>query len=140
MTSQNLTDIISRIEKLEEGVEKLTEVVFSGVSKKPKKKQVIFSSEQDVKFSLNERAFVRRYVRGKSGPKKFTFLLAYIIKGELGENVGISEIKKCWGRMKSKSLLGQFNMFYVSEAKTRGWINSGERGNYSLTEEWKNIL
>ena len=95
---------------------------------------------RDVDFSLNERAFVKRYVVGKSGPKRFTLLLAYLSRGEINKNVELSEIKKHWNKMTAKTLLSRFNMFYPNEAKTRGWIDSKEYGSYNLTNEWKNVL
>ena len=134
MVDQHLTHVIRRIEKLEKAV------FGTGKSKKAKKKkEPILSSDLD--FSLNERAFVKRYASDKSGPKKFTILLAYLAKGELDKNVELREIKKLWNRMKSKVLLGgEFNLFYPNDAKNRGWIDSKQRGIYHLTREWKNVL
>ena len=67
-------------------------------------------------------------------------MLAFLAKGEVDKNIQLSEIKKHWGKMTAKSLLGKFNMFYPNDAKTRGWIDSKEYGNYNLTNEWKEIL
>jgi len=132
MTNGNLTKIIARIEKLEKAVfgPKAGENVMA-----PKK-----ITGGDVDFSLNERAFVRRYAVGKGGPKRFTLLLAYLSKGEVNKNVELSEIKKHWNKMAAKTLLGKFNMFYPNDAKTRGWVDSKEYGVYNLTNEWKNVL
>lgn len=132
MTSDNLTKIITRIEKLEKAV------FGSNV-----KKNIMASkrtSGQDIDFSLNERAFVKRYAADKSGPKKFTLLLAYLSKGEINKNVELSEIRKYWNKMATKTLLGKFNRFYPNNAKTHGWIDSKEYGNYNLTNEWQNVL
>ena len=133
MTKENLTDIVARIEKLEKEV-------FG--SPKKNKSLVAVASNQNLKinFSINERAFVDRYARDKSGPKKFTLMVAYLAKGEVEKNILLSEIKKRWGKMSSKSLLGEFNMFYPNDAKTHGWIDSKEHGNYNLTNEWKQML
>ncbi|HUW21423.1 MAG TPA: hypothetical protein VMW41_02015 [Candidatus Bathyarchaeia archaeon] len=132
MTDNNLTQIIARIEKLEKAV-------FgpdTKTSKTPSKKL----PGTNVDFSLNERAFVKRYTIDKSGPKRFTLLLAYLSKGDKSKNIELSELKKCWNKMTAKTLLGKFNMFYPNDAKTRGWINSKEYGKYNLTNEWKNVL
>jgi len=131
MENIDLTKIINRIEKLEKAV-------FGEKKQKPEsaKKQM----EQKMTFDLNERAFVKRYTVDKSGPKKFTLLLAYLSKGEISKNVDLSDLKKCWGKMSSKNLLGQFNMFYPNDAKTRGWVDSKEHGAYNLTNEWKDVL
>ena len=130
MSDENFARIIERIEKLEKAV------FHSGSVKKITPKV----SVHDVDFSINERAFVKRYMVDKSGPKKFTLLLSYLVKGEVDKNVELSEIKKHWGKMSAKNMLGKFNMFYPNDAKNRGWIDSKEYGKYNLTNEWKNIL
>jgi hypothetical protein len=133
MTNDNLAHIIARLEKLEKAV-------FVPEMKKNKISPKISTTKADIDFSINERAFVKRYATDKSGPKKFTLLLAYLAKGEVNKNIELSEIKKHWGKMTSKTLLGKFNMFYPNDAKTRGWIDSKEYGNYNLTNEWKVII
>jgi len=130
MSDENFARIIKRIEKLEKAV------FHSASVKKITQK----ASVRDVDFSINERAFVKRYATDKSGPKKFTLLLSYLVKGEADKNVELSEIKKHWDKMSAKNMLGKFNMFYPSDAKNRGWIDSKEYGKYNLTNEWKNIL
>ncbi len=132
MTNDDLTKIIGRIEKLEKAVFR-SGAVKNKVSFKK-------TNSMDVDFSLNERTFVKRYAMDKSGPKKFVLLLAYFSKGEENKNIELSELKKHWNKMTAKTLLGKFNMFYPNDAKTRGWIDSKEYGNYNLTNEWKNVL
>lgn len=132
MTNDHLTKIIDRIEKLEKAV------FGSGVKKNKISPQK--TAGVDVDFSLNERAFVKRYAVDKSGPKKFALLLAYFSKGEVNKNIELSELKKHWNKMAAKTLLGKFNMFYPNDAKTRGWIDSKEYGSYNLTNEWENVL
>jgi len=133
MKNQNLTTILERIERLEEAV-------FGSGEIKSKKRDKVVTTSKDIDFLLNERAFVDRYANNKSGPKKFTLLLAYLVKGEIDKNIELSEIKKHWNKMSAKNLLGKFNMFYPNEAKTRGWVDSKQYGNYCLTNEWKNLL
>ena len=133
MAKHNLVDIVARIEKLEEEV-------FNSQVKKTDSKKATSATAAGIVFTLNERAFVSRYATDKSGPKKFTLMLAFLAKGEIEKNIQLSEIKKHWGKMTSKALLGKFNMFYPNDAKTRGWIDSKEYGSYSLTSEWKEIL
>ena len=133
MTNENLAHIIARIEKLEKAV-------FEPATKEKKLPAKTSDMKIDIDFSINERAFVKRYATDKSGPKKFTLLLAYLAKGEIEKNIELSEIKKHWGKMTSKALLGKFNMFYPNDAKTRGWIDSKEYGSYNLTNEWKAIV
>lgn len=133
MTNENLTQIITRLEKLEKAV-------FGSGTKEKKLPAKVSNTNSDIDFSINERAFVKRYTTDKSGPKKFTLLLAYLAKGEVDKNIELSEIKKHWRKMTSKALLGKFNMFYPNDAKTRGWIDSKEYGNYNLTSEWKSVI
>src|SRR3989338_8236328 len=130
MAKENLTDIVARIEKLENKV-------FGTPAKNKKTIATQLNVKRDIVFSINERAFVSRYATDKSGPKKFTLMLAFLAKGEVDKNIELSEIKKHWGKMTSKTLLGKFNMFYPNDAKTRGWIDSKEYGSYNLTNEWK---
>lgn len=133
MTNENLAHIIARLEKLEKAV-------FKSDVKEKKLSAKTSNVNTDIDFSINERAFVKRYATDKSGPKKFTLLLAYLAKGEIDKNIELSEIKKHWGKMTSKTLLGKFNMFYPNDAKTRGLIDSKEYGSYNLTSEWKTIV
>jgi len=128
MTSENLAGIIKRIEKLESAV--------FGNEKKGLSKVLT----HNIDFSINERVFAKRYATDKSGPKKFTLLLAYLVKGEIDKNFELSEIKNRWNKMSAKNMLGKFNMFYPNDAKNRGWVDSKEHGKYNLTNEWKNVL
>ncbi|MDD5773695.1 MAG: hypothetical protein PHX78_09560 [bacterium] len=132
MKEHEIMEILKRIDRLEKAI-------FSSEKKKTtvKEKRVLGS---DINFSLNERTFVKRYACDKSGPKKLTLLLAYFTKGALDKSIELADIKKLWNKMKTKTLLGTFNMFYTSEAKTKGWIDSKKYGYYNLTNEWKNVL
>lgn len=138
--NQNLAQIIHRIDNLENRVETLEKTSFGTGAVKKSKKTKGPPSTKDINFSLNERAFVKRYASNKSGPRKFTILLAYLAHGNVDENVGFGEIEKCWNKMSAKNLLGKFNRFYPNEAKTRGWVDSKKHGSYNLTNEWKNVL
>jgi len=133
MKEQDLGKVIERIEKLEKAV-----FGDKKITKEWKKRKVVAIS--DINFSLNARTFVKRYAIHKSGPKKFTLLLAFLTKGELEKSIGLNEIKKYWNKNKAKTLLGKFNMFYPNEAKTKGWVDTKEYGTYCLTNEWKDVL
>jgi hypothetical protein len=133
MKNSNLTKLLERIERLEE-------VVFGSGEIKSKTRDKVVTKSKDIDFLLNERAFVNRYATDKSGPKKFTLLLAFLVKGKNDKNMELSEVKKHWNKMSAKNLLGKFNMFYPNEAKTRGWVDSKKHGSYCLTNEWKKVL
>jgi hypothetical protein len=132
MTKEDMAQITQRIERLEK-------VVFGKVGSKPKQEGDT-NTLIKINFSLNERAFVKRYAAYKSGPKKFTLLLAYLAKGKIDENINLSDIRKHWSKMETKTLLGKFNLFYSNEAKTRGWVDVERHGIYKLTEEWEQVL
>lgn len=131
MENEELSKIIARIEKLEKAV-------FGGRRVKKDKSQ--HTLPVDIDFSLNERAFIKRYASKKSGPEKFTILLAHLVRGNVDKEIEISEITKHWSKMSAKNLLGKFNRFYSNDAKTKGWVDSKKRGSYKLTKEWENAL
>lgn len=133
MGKNDLSSLVSRIERLEAKV--FAEEVESG---KKSKKTITKEKNLELDFSLNIRAFVRKFVVHRSGPERFALLLAYLVKGELEKGIARSEIGKEWNKMTAKNLLGnKFNGFYASEAKTRGWVDSPEHGIYSLANNWK---
>ena len=131
MTKQDIKQLIVRVEKLEKAV-------FGNSAQRKKVKVAKGVGESD--FSLNKKAFVKRYAAGKSGPKRFTLLLAYITKGEIGKNTQLNEVKKYWNKTSAKDLLGKFNAFYPNKAQEKGWVDSKEYGTYCLTREWRNAL
>lgn len=132
MSKNDLSSIISRIERLEAEV-------FGDKAKRAKDnaKTPVKTKNPKLDFSINIRAFVKRFATDKSGPKKFVLLLAYLTKGEIGKNVVLGDIRKEWGKMSGKNLLGKFNRFYPNEAKTQGWIDSKEYGTYCLADTWQ---
>jgi hypothetical protein len=92
-------------------------------------------------FDANERAFVKAYARGLSGPKKFVLLVAYLTKGKIGEDVELNEVERQWNRMTAPNLLdGKFNRFYTNAAKESGWINTKKKGLYFLQPSWTQVL
>lgn len=129
MNNRNIDQILSRLEKLETAV-------FTKKNEKKVKKQTF----ESLNFSLNIRAFAKRYGTGSSGPKKFVLLVAYLAKGDLANNIDLGTIKKEWDKMSAKTMLGKFNRFYSSEAKNQGWVDSREYGTYCLTDEWQSSL
>lgn len=92
-----------------------------------------------VDFEKPIRPFVKEYVKDKSGPKKFTLLVAYLTKGDVSQSVLLSEVKKQWNKMKSL-LGGDFNRFYSSQARDKDWVYSPKQGLYTLRPKWKDAL
>lgn len=132
MSKNDLSSVVSRIERLEAEV-------FGDKSKRTKDstKTSVKTKSSKLDFSINIRAFVKRFATDKSGPKKFVLLLAYLTKGEIGKNVALGDIRTEWSKMSGKNLLGKFNRFYSNEAKTQGWIDSKEYGTYCLADTWQ---
>lgn len=132
MSKNDLLSLITRVERLEAEV-------FGDKTKRAKDNAKPSAKPKNPKldFSINIRAFVKRFATDKSGPKKFVLLLAYLTKGETGKNVVLGDIRKEWGKMSGKNLLGKFNRFYPNEAKTQGWIDSKEYGTYCLADTWQ---
>lgn len=62
----NDKQLILRIEKIEKDIVDLKKAMFDDNRPKP---ATIKSPHKELDFSLNIRAFVKRYVAGKSGPK-----------------------------------------------------------------------
>jgi hypothetical protein len=95
---------------------------------------------ESVTFSMPIRAFVKKYGRQLSGPERFTILVAYFCKGQVGKPVLNAEIEKHWNKM--KPLLGgkKLNSAHSTRAKEHGWIDSPSRGKYVLCVGWKGAL
>jgi len=90
-------------------------------------------------FSMGKRAFIKKYGKGLSGPKKFVLMLAYLSKGKIGGEVKIEDIKKNWNKMTSL-FEGEFNTYYSTMAKDNNWADSKKHGVWFLVKDWKNIF
>ena len=130
MSKKDNSSLIARIERLEAAV-------FKGKRTPLKNTEESSVEKPELNFSLNIRAFARKFLAGKNGPKKFTLLLAYLARGKPGKDIELADIQKNWDSMSSKKLLGKFNRYYSNEAKTQGWVNSNERGIYCLSDSWR---
>jgi hypothetical protein len=130
MTREDISQILKRIERIENAV--------FGKVRIDKQEIVATGPNTKINYSLNERAFVKRYATKKSGPEKFTLMVAYRVKGKVGETVLLDTIQKHWNRM--KSMLGEFNRFYSNQAKSNNYVDTEGRGKYKLTDEWEQIL
>lgn len=91
-------------------------------------------------FTLNSRAFFKKYAKGLSGPKKFVLTIAYIVKGELVVNVTTDQVKKIWND--HQSLFGGklTTGVYGTRAKESGWIDPVGNNLYHLNSTWKEIF
>lgn len=90
-------------------------------------------------FTLNPRAFMKRYGRALAGAQKFTVLLARLANGKTSHEVALEDIEKHWNSMTSL-MDGEFNRAHTNRAKENGWVDSPKRGVYVLTTEWKEMF
>ncbi len=107
--------------------------------------KIKMASFEKISFDMGERAFIRKYSKKMSGPKKFVLLLSYLVKGEIGQEISVDEVEKHWNKLKSvlKAKKGEkmeFNGYYANEAKNNNWVDSKKFGSYFLTKEWINIF
>jgi hypothetical protein len=142
---KNLLKIKQIIERLEQ-IRKIANQCILEIGSTPSKQTGLRRSKQEVEevnftelnFSLNVRAFVKKYAKQLSGPKKFVLILAYLAKGEIKKGISLADIEKLWQRM--TGLIGmEFNRSYALRAKDYGWVNSIKQGVYILTNSWKEI-
>jgi hypothetical protein len=103
--------------------------------KPPAKPKPAPASSTAFVFSLNPRAFMKKYGRGRSGAEKFTLLLACLAKGDVSQEVTLQTIQSHWGKM--TGLIGKFNPAHSIRAKDNGWVDTRKVGVYVLTESWK---
>jgi glucose-6-phosphate 1-dehydrogenase len=102
-------------------------------------------ASEKINFDMSERAFIRKYRKEMSGPKKFVLLLSYLVKGEVGKEISVDEVERHWNKLKSvlkakKKEKMEFNSYYANEAKNNNWVDSKKFGFYFLTREWINIF
>jgi hypothetical protein len=105
--------------------------------KEAKRQRVARASKLD--FTKPERAFFKSYAKGLTGREKFVLLVAYLAKGQVGEEVPLGDVEKHWNRMTSH-LDGEFNRKYSSTAKDGGWVDTRKKGIYVLTGSWEEVL
>lgn len=122
---------------LEECIEEMSK---SGLKNGPKKQRKNKPANILPNFSLNERAFMKKYGKTLSGPKQFVLLVSYIARGD-GKNVVKSEeITKRWNKLSSFMIGGKSQRNFGTRAKENGWVDSPKHGNYTLSKEWTNIF
>lgn len=120
-----LLDLNRRVEALE-ALSQTTEAFSPGI--------------QGVNFSVNSNVFVGKHAHGKTGKEKFTWLVAFLAKGDDAVEVALKDVESLWNRMTAKTLLGtKFNRAYTNEAKTKGWVDSPKSGFYRLAAGWYEI-
>lgn len=126
-----IAEIIRRLEKLEKAVFEENAAATSAP----------IVSTINLDFSINERAFIKKYSSGFNGQKYFALIVAYITAGKEATSVDLLQIKAIW-----KSCSGVIGVPYASifstRAKESGWVDSPKdaRGSYVLGKHWKDIF
>lgn len=126
---ENIKDIISRIEKLEAAV-------FASDAATPKR----HSSGGVPDFSLNERAYVKRYAPGRNGQQVFTLICAFLAKGRGDTAVERTGVVSLWERC--SGVIGYpFRSIYATRAKENNWVDTStdKRGVYTLASHWNEV-
>jgi len=90
-------------------------------------------------FDLHIRAFVKKYARGMSGPRKFTLLLAHMAKGKTTSSIDLTEIEKQWNKM-TTLMDGKFHQEYANRARDDDWVVPLKKGSYVLRPNWTMIF
>ena len=123
--------------EFKERLMRLEKAVFgSGTKENPTAAKI---SELD--FSLNQRAFIKKYSAGFNGQEFFALILGYLSGGKELTPVDLSKIKLVW-----KSCLGIIGAPYAStfstRAKENGWVDSAKdaRGSYVLGKHWRDVF
>lgn len=93
---------------------------------------------RSLSYSLNTRAFMKKYAGGLSGSRKITLLLARLTQGKVGQEIALDQIVSEWNRM-TQIMGGRFNRAHATRAKSEGWIDQPKRGGYALSNSWKEI-
>jgi hypothetical protein len=130
---------IAKLKRLLEEALQLLALADGSKRSTPKKKRQAASHADDLIFSLNVRAFMKRYGSKLSGTQKFTLLVARLAQGKVGHAVSLKEIESWWNKMKG-ILGGAYNPAHSTRAKDRGWVDSPKFGAYALSHDWKDAV
>ena len=96
-------------------------------------------SGSSLDYSLNLRAFMKKYAGGASGSQKFTLLAARLAEGNQGADVEGKLLTAEWNRMKP-IMGGSYNSAHATRSKDQGWIDSPSKGHFKLGVNWKDAI
>jgi len=105
---------------------------------RPKKGALRPPSDKALSYTLNVRAFMKRYGATAGGAAKFTLLVARLTNGKVGLGVPVKEIESHWKKM--TAVMGPYNPAHSTRAKEHGWLNTPKYGVYSLSDHWIGAL
>jgi hypothetical protein len=136
MSTEKLVATLRQIQALVN--EALNAAPSDGSRKRMPRKSAHAKPATQISFDMSVLAFMNKYARGLSGPKKFTLLVARMVKGSSTSQVPFQEIRAQWNKM-TTVLGGDFNPAHGNRAKAAGWVDS-EKGRWKLTGSWKDAL
>lgn len=96
-------------------------------------------AEIDIDFSMQSRAFFKKYAKGLSGTKLFVLMVAYFANQQGSEVVALSDVQKEWSKMMG-IVKYKFATTFAMRAKENNWLNSPKNSFYSLRPNWKDIF
>ena len=125
----DLTEIRDRLDRLEKAV------FAANLGDGP-----VTADAATLDFSLNERAFIKKYSAGFNGQEFFTLITAYVSQGQEGVSVALQDIKTTWQRC--AGMIGvPYASIFATRAKENSWVDSarGTKGSYALGKHWCDI-
>lgn len=128
--NKEIADLRDRVEKLERAVFAERRVERNNNDDNP----LAFD------FSLNERAFIKRYGGGFNGQQFFALVTAYIARGRTGVSVSLQDIKAAWQRC--SGMIGvPYASTFSTRAKENSWVDAARatKGSYVLGKHWLEI-
>ncbi|MFA6554339.1 MAG: hypothetical protein WCS89_02410 [Candidatus Paceibacterota bacterium] len=96
-------------------------------------------STEGVDFSMQSRAFFKKYAKGMSGTKVFVLMIAYFVNKNKVDTVSYSDIQKEWSKM-TVIIKHKPSTTFAVRAKESDWISSPKNSLYSLRPTWKDIF
>jgi hypothetical protein len=137
----------NEIEQIKERLTRLEEAVFGGHASAVIKKEGIGNQNNGAfDFTLNERAFVKKYIVGSNenrlnGQQTFVLLCSLLTKGKIGVPTNVGDIINLWD--KCLGIIGSpFRSIYATRAKDNGWVDTPKdtKATYILRESWRGAL
>jgi hypothetical protein len=140
----NTTELEKQLQIIKKAAEQALSLL--GVEEKASDTQVrlvtevaMDASEIEVDFSMQPRAFFKKYARGFSGTKVFVLMVAYFMNQRNSNMAALSDIQKEWSKMKG-IIKYRFASSYAVRAKESDWVDSPKNSFYSLRPRWKDIF
>lgn len=97
------------------------------------------TAEAEIDFSMQSRAFFKKYAKGFSGTKVFVLMVAYFMNQQKSDMAPLADIQKEWSKMKG-IIKYKYSSAYTVRAKESDWIDSPKSSFYSLRPNWKDIF